>query len=83
MSFDELRHNLKICRMMIKIMIIFSNRSHMIFSLYKEVEFKEYISKLNMGVTLSARWIRFNSYRFQDRNLITPISEIFLLKEAF
>ena len=53
------------------------------FSHYKEMEFKEYISKLNMGLTLSARRIRFNSYRFQDRNLITPISEIVLLKEAF
>jgi len=36
-----------------------------------------------MGLTLSARRIRFNSYRSLARNLITPISEIVLLKEAF
>ena len=36
-----------------------------------------------MGLTLSTRWIRFNTYRFLARNLITPISEIILLKEAF
>ena len=34
-----------------------------------------------MGLTLSAH--RFNTYRFRARNLITPISEIVLLKEAF
>ena len=36
-----------------------------------------------MGLTLSTRWTRFNTYRFLARNLITPISEIILLKEAF
>ena len=34
-----------------------------------------------MGLTLSAH--RFNTYRFLARNLITLISEIVLLKEAF
>ena len=53
------------------------------FSHYKEEEFWEYISKLNMGLTLSTRRIRFNSYRFLARNLITPLSEIVLLKEKF
>ena len=36
-----------------------------------------------MGITLSTRWIRFNTYRFLARNLITPISKIVLLKETF
>ena len=36
-----------------------------------------------MGLTLSTRWIRFNAYCFLARNLITPMSEIVLLKEAF
>ena len=36
-----------------------------------------------MGLTLSTRWTRFNTYRFLARNLITPISEIILLKETF
>ena len=36
-----------------------------------------------MGLALSARRIRFNSYRSLARNLVTPISEIVLLKEAF
>ena len=36
-----------------------------------------------MGLTLSTRRKRFNIYRFLARNLITPISEIVLLKEAF
>ena len=36
-----------------------------------------------MGLTLSTRWIRFNTYCFLARNLITPISEIILLKEVF
>ena len=36
-----------------------------------------------MGITLSTRWIRFNTYRFLARNLTTPISDIILLKEAF
>ena len=36
-----------------------------------------------MGLTLSTRWLQFNTYRFLARNLITPISEINLLKEAF
>ena len=34
-----------------------------------------------MGLTLSAH--RFYTYRFRARNLITAISEIVLLKEAF
>ena len=38
-------------------------------------------SKLNIGLTLSAH--RFNTYRFLATNLITPASEIALLKEAF
>ena len=33
-----------------------------------------------MGLTLSARQTRFNSYRSLARNLITPISEIDLVK---
>ena len=36
-----------------------------------------------MGLTLSTCWTRFNNYRFLSRNLITPISEIILLKDAF
>ena len=36
-----------------------------------------------MGLTLSARRIRFNSYRLLARNLITLRSETVLLKEAF
>jgi len=36
-----------------------------------------------MGLTLFARRIRFNTYRLLARNLITPNSEIVLLKEAF
>ena len=36
-----------------------------------------------MGLTQSTRRNRFNTYRFLARNLITPISEIVLLKEAF
>ena len=36
-----------------------------------------------MGLTLSARRIGFNSYRLLARNLITPTSEIVLLKEVF
>ena len=36
-----------------------------------------------MGLTLSTNWTRFNTYRFLARNLITPISEITLLKETF
>ena len=36
-----------------------------------------------MRLTLSTRRTRFNTYRFLARNLITPISEIVLLKEAF
>ena len=36
-----------------------------------------------MGITLSTRLIRFNTYHFLARNLITTISEIVLLKEAF
>ena len=36
-----------------------------------------------MGLTLSARRIRFNSYCLLARNLFTPISEIGLLKQAF
>ena len=35
-----------------------------------------------MGLTLSARRIRFNTYRLLARKLITPISEIVLLTEA-
>ena len=36
-----------------------------------------------MGLTHSTRRNRFKTYRFLARNLITPISEIVLLKEAF
>ena len=36
-----------------------------------------------MGLTRSTRRNRFNTYRFLARNLIIPISEIVLLKEAF
>ena len=36
-----------------------------------------------MSPTHSTRRNRFNTYRFLARNLITPISEIILLKEAF
>ena len=36
-----------------------------------------------MGLTLSTQWTRFNTYHFLDRNLITPISEMIFLKEAF
>ena len=36
-----------------------------------------------MGITLSTRWTRFNTYRFLARNLITPIIEIIFQKEAF
>ena len=36
-----------------------------------------------MGLILSARQIRSNTYRLLARNLITPLSEIVLLKEAF
>ena len=36
-----------------------------------------------MGLTHSTRRNRFNTYHFQARNLITPVSEIVLLKEAF
>ena len=36
-----------------------------------------------MGLTLSTRRERFNTYRFLAINLSTPISEIGLLKEAF
>ena len=38
---------------------------------------------LNVGLALFALRIRFNTYRLQARNLITPMSEIVLLKEAF
>ena len=56
----------------------------MLFSHYKSAGISGiYYSKLNMGLTLSARRLRFNTYRFLARNLITPISEIVLLKEAF
>ena len=49
------------------------------------MEFQEYIivSLTWVSLSLSTRWIRFNTYRFLARNLITPISEIILLKEAF
>ena len=36
-----------------------------------------------MGFTLSTRRNRFNTYRFVAINLITPISETVLMKEAF
>ena len=36
-----------------------------------------------MGLTHSTRRNRLKTYRFLARNLITPISEIVLLKEAF
>ena len=36
-----------------------------------------------MGLTLSALRIRFNNHRLVARNLITPLSEIVFLKEAF
>ena len=36
-----------------------------------------------MGLTHSTHRNRFKTYRFLARNLITPISEIVLLKEAF
>ena len=36
-----------------------------------------------MGLTHSTRRNRFKTYRFLARNLITPIGEIVLLKEAF
>ena len=36
-----------------------------------------------MGLTHSTPRNRLNTYRFLARNLITPISEIVLLKEAF
>ena len=36
-----------------------------------------------MGLTHSTRRNRFKTYRFLARNLITPTSEIVLLKEAF
>ena len=36
-----------------------------------------------MGLTHSTRRNRFKTYRFLARNLIAPIGEIVLLKEAF
>ena len=36
-----------------------------------------------MGLTHSTRRNRFKTYRFLARNLITPISEVVLLKEVF